>query len=111
MAGADLAPARALVYSGVTIRERGEMLCLTDMWRAAGADPSRHPTEWIRSAQAAEFIDHVLGVLRLSRDEAIQNVTGGADPGTWAHWQIGFAYATDLSPKFHAWCNSLVRQR
>ena len=35
MAGADLAPARALVYRDVPIRDRGEMLSLTDMWRAA----------------------------------------------------------------------------
>ena len=27
----------ALVYQGVTIRDRGEMLSLTDMWKAAGS--------------------------------------------------------------------------
>ena len=109
MAGADLAPARALVYRDVPIRDRGEMLSLTDMWRAAGADPSRQPAEWMRSAQAADFIDHILAILGISQDEAIQRVKGGSDPGTWAHWQIGFAYAKYLSPEFHAWCNEVVR--
>jgi hypothetical protein len=36
-----------LIYNGTQIRDRGEFLNLTDMWRAAGADPSRQPAEWL----------------------------------------------------------------
>ena len=28
-----------------------------------------------------------------------------------AHWQIGIAYAKYLSPEFHVWCNTVVRDR
>jgi hypothetical protein len=37
-------------------------------------------------------------------------LTGG-DVATRAHWQIGLAYAKSLSPKFHLWCNTVVRER
>jgi len=33
----------------------------------------------------------------------------GRSGGTWAHWQIGMAYAKYLSPALHAWFNSIVR--
>ena len=28
-----------------------------------------------------------------------------------AHWQIALAYAKYLSPEFHMWCNTVVRER
>jgi hypothetical protein len=34
---------------------------------------------------------------------------GRHNGATWAHWQIGLAYAKYLSPEFHAWCNEVVR--
>lgn len=98
-----------LTYNGLLIRNRGEMLCLTDMWKAAGSDPSKEPAAWQRSAQATEFIEFILGFLRISQDEAIQTVRGGRDPATWAHWQIGLAYAKYLSPEMHAQANTVWR--
>ncbi len=44
-----------------------------------------------------------------SHDELFQVVRGGPETATWAHWQIGLAYAKYLSPAFHAWCNEVVR--
>jgi hypothetical protein len=35
----------------------------------------------------------------------------GKGGGTFAHWQIGLAYAKYLSPEFHMWCNEVVRER
>ncbi|MBL6459160.1 KilA-N domain-containing protein [Belnapia sp. T6] len=29
--------------------------------------------------------------------------------GTWAHWQLALSYARYLSPRFHRWCNIVVR--
>ena len=59
MAGADLAPARALVYRDVPIRDRGEMLSLTDMWRAAG-EPARGvwvvQPDWAECWGAADLV-------------------------------------------------------
>ena len=85
------------------------MLCLTDMWRAAGSDPSKEPAIWRRQAATTEFVDYLGSILTINQDEAFQTVRGGSDPGTWAHWQIGLAYAKYLSPEFHAWCNTVVR--
>ncbi len=48
-----------LVYQGHAIRDDGEMLCLTDMWKSHGSDPAKKPAEWLRSAQAEEFIAFV----------------------------------------------------
>jgi hypothetical protein len=107
--GESVGVTSSLVYSGITIRDRAELLCLTDMWRAAGASPSKRPAEWLRSAAATDFIDYVVGDVGISHHEAIQVVRAGPDASTWAHWQIGFAYAKYLSPEFHAWCNSVVR--
>ncbi|NFV80030.1 KilA-N domain-containing protein [Magnetospirillum aberrantis] len=104
-----------LIYNGTAIRDRGEMLNLTDMWKAAGADPSRQPAEWLRSADAERFIEFLAESLNMgnSQDGENQGLTkvtrGGNDPRTEAHWQIGMAYAKYLSPEFHMWCNSVVR--
>ncbi len=34
----------------------------------------------------------------------------GRTGSTFAHWQIGLAYAKYLSPEFHMWCNTVVRR-
>ena len=96
----------ALIYNGSPIGERDEMLCLTDMWRASGAPENKRPNDWVASAQAREFADFIAGN---SGIELFQTVRGGQEPGTWAHWQLGMAYAKYLSPEFHAWCNEVVR--
>lgn len=35
----------------------------------------------------------------------------GKGGGTYAHWQLGLAYAKYLSPEFHICCNTVVRER
>ena len=74
------------------------MLNLTDMWRAAGADPSKRPANWARHDATVEFVEHLRGNVFPEHIEPFQTDRGGADPGTWAHWQIGLAYAKYLSP-------------
>jgi hypothetical protein len=99
----------ALVYNATPIQDRGEMLCLTDMWRAAGSEPAKGPYEWRRLPGSSDFIEHIGAVTGKSRDELFQVIRGGSDTATWAHWQIAMAYAKYLSPEFHAWCNEIVR--
>ena len=108
MAGADLAPARALVYRDVPIRDRGEMLSLTDMWRAAGEPASGRPADW-RRKEGADFIDFVQGTMPGGHSEVIQALNEGGQWNTWAHWQIGFAYAKYLSHEFHAFQDRRLR--
>jgi hypothetical protein len=98
----------SLQYQGQTINERDDMLSLTDMWRAAGGTDNKRPVDWLRSPSTSEFVEHISGVVGKSHDDLIQTLRGN-DAGTWAHWQIGLAYAKYLSPEFHAWCNEIVK--
>jgi hypothetical protein len=101
----------ALVYEGEIINAKSEMLSLTDMWRAAKSDPARQPSNWLASADAKRFVE-TLDVLE-PRNSGVQTKRGGRGVGgsTFAHWQIALAYAKYLSPEFHMWCNTVVRQR
>lgn len=101
-----------LVYNGNAITVKAEMLSLTDMWKAAGADENRKPSEWLRQDATRAFVECVVGTLEVGHTH-IQTKRGGRGKGgeTLAHWQIGLAYAKYLSPAFHMWCNQVVRER
>jgi hypothetical protein len=112
MTARDIAPT-PLVFNGEIIRDKPDTLCLTDMWKAGGSDPSRAPAEWLRSAEAQRFIAFLGETLNMgnSHIELVKTTRGGKSPGTWAHWQVGLAYAKYLSPEFHMWGNQVVRER
>lgn len=99
-----------LIFNGVQIHDKSDRLSLTDMWKAAGSEKSRQPSEWLASADAKRFIE-TLEILKPenSRFDLVKTQRGGKTPGTWAHWQIALAYAKYLSPEFHMWCNQVVR--
>lgn len=98
-----------LDYNGSVIRIDDDKLNLTDMWRAAGSPENREPYNWARKEGAA-FIEAVSLNLNLP-DSQVLTSTRGKNGGTTAHWQIGLAYAKYLSPEFHMWCNTVVRDR
>jgi hypothetical protein len=98
----------ALVFSGTNIRNRDDLLCLTDMWRAAGGDESKRPAEWLRQEGPQEFVRFIADNLNMGIDHIIIGERG-KDGGTWAHWQIGVAYAKYLSPELHAYVNQVFR--
>src|SRR5262245_12592921 len=99
-----------LVYQGVPIGARQEMLCLTDMWRATGSDPSKRPVIWKELPGKSEFIEHIALSLKVKEFDLFE-IERGRNGGTWAYWQVAFAYAHYLSPEFYAWCNEVVRDR
>jgi hypothetical protein len=101
--------AELLVYSGTRIRDRDEMLCLTDMWRAARSPEGKEPWRWAETEQAKQFVEFIADSLNLVKNEVWISERGRHDGGTWAHWQVALAYAKYLSPEFHAWCNDVVR--
>ena len=99
---------KELVYNGQTIHIRdGDMLSLTDMWRAADCPESGRPADWARK-EGRQFIEFTAGNLNVPIKHIVKSSRGGTNPGTWAHWQIGFAYAKYLNHAFHAWCNEVV---
>ena len=106
-----------LTLNNQAIRDQGEMLSLTDMWKAAGADESRKPYAWLRGEDANRFIEHLGDSIgnpeaRNSRFGLVDVSKGGATKGqTFAHWQVALAYAKYLSPAFHAACNVVIKER
>lgn len=112
----------AISFQGTPIRRTDERVNLTDMWRAAGSDKAKSPYEWLRQDGTVQFLEYLgetlnTGQGRVEKNAAPNGVSydlvhvdrGGREPGTWAHWQVGMAYAKYLSPEFHAWCNEVVR--
>ncbi len=108
----------AISFQGTPIRRTDERVNLTDMWRAAGSDPAKRPHEWLNLPGTAQFLEYLGENLKAEKsgfEKPAENgglfwtERGGRDPGTWAHWQVGMAYAKYLSPEFHAWCNEVVR--
>lgn len=99
----------ALVYNGEVIHAKSEMLSLTDMWKAAGADEAKRPANWARK-EGSDFIAHMEAVLNVPVGHIIRGERG-RNGNTWGHWQIALAYAKYLNPAFHEWCNSVVRER
>jgi hypothetical protein len=97
-----------LDFQGARVRLKDDALNLTDMWKAAGAPGSKPPAEWQRQSQATEFIDFIADTMGRAHNLLLWTKTGRSG-GTWAHWQIGMAYAKYLSPALHAWFNSIVR--
>lgn len=97
-----------LDYGGARVRLKGDALNLTDMWRAAGADTQKQPAKWQALQQAADFMAYIAETLGKNESLLVWSKEGRGG-GTWAHWQIGMAYAKYLSPAFHAWCNSIIR--
>lgn len=102
--------------------EDGMWWSLTDMWKAAGSPKLQKPSDWIRQADVQAFISAVeqqyhkdlAADARRNRNakstlmfpSAIRRSTGGI----FGYWQIALAFAKYLSPKFHIWCNSVVRR-
>jgi hypothetical protein len=114
-----------LTYQGSRIRLRGAMLNLTDMWQAANRPPNRRPSDWLALEETARFRTHagthhtdatdlfapnagLAGICHLDSDGLVATVRGNQG-GTWAHWPLALAYARDLSPPFHLWCNTVLR--
>lgn len=102
---------KALIYKGEIVNARSEMLSLTDMWKAVKGDETRRPADWLASVDAKRFIDVVAETTDAENSgiALVETKKGGKAQGTWAHWQIGLAYAKYLSPEFHVWCNTVVR--
>ncbi len=120
-----MTPTSALSYQGTTIRLRGAMLNLTDIWRAAGCPEYRRPIHCLVLEETTRFRAHAQAhltepevpvspniiqddIIRLDPDGFVAT-TRGRHGGTWAHWQLALSYARYLSPEFHLWCNTVVR--
>jgi hypothetical protein len=99
-------------YQGRPVHARpDEKVNLTDMWKAAGADPNKRPAEWLRRESTVEFSAalETMGLAHTLTDVEPGNPRTGKPPTSWAHWHLALAYARYLSPTFHVWCNDVIR--
>ena len=125
-AAPDRDAADTLTYEGMAIRQRGPMLNLTDMWRAAGRLAYRRPAIWLDMEETKRFRAYTrwrwsdaaditsgpnitVGDICPIEPDGLVATARGNGGSTWAHWQLALAYARYLSPAFHAWCNAVVR--
>ncbi len=74
-----------LSYNGIDVRNSndGEMLNLTDMWKACGSDPSKRPAKWMETDAAKDFVEYVrenIGIRRTDTD-IIRKESGGKGGG------------------------------
>lgn len=69
------------------------MLSVTDVWRAAGGDDGKRPAQWLRLPTSDLFLEYIETTVGLSHSDLIQSLNEGGTWNTWAHWQIGMAYA------------------
>lgn len=97
-------------YNGTIIHQRDEMVSLTDMWRAAGSNPKKATTFWWRTGPVQEFAALVSDNLKADLSQ-VYETRAGRGGGTFAHWQLAMAYAKFLSPQFHMWANTVIRER
>lgn len=96
-----------LNYNGHVITDKGDMLSLTDMWKAAGEPEGKRPANWARK-EGEPFIEAVGMSLNVPHGH-IMKTQRGKGGATLAHWQVGLAYAKYLDHGFHMWCNTQVR--
>jgi hypothetical protein len=99
----------ALTIGSHAIRRDGDMWCITDLWRAAGAPTEKRPAEYLRYDGKAfvEFLATSLdvGEAHIKKTRKI----GGGGGETWTHWQIALAYAKWIDHAFHARVNEVYK--
>lgn len=101
----------ALAVDGHKIRRNGDLWCMTDLWRAAGAPAGKRPSNWLRK-DGASFLEFLRDSLDVPHGHIVKtSKKAGAKPGgeTWGHWQLALAYAKALSHPFHARVNEVYR--
>lgn len=80
------------------------MISLTDLWKASGQNKNQDPPQWLRLPGTRKFIV-VLEKKIMGFSHDLIKSKGGS--GTYAHWQIGLAYAKYLSPELHMHVNEI----
>lgn len=98
-----------------------QTICLTDMWRASGADPFKKVAHWQRLTSTKQLINKVktelqTGVLDLQPGSSVElkgliqkrKTQDGYNAETWGHQLLAIAYAEYLDVSFHLWCLHVV---
>lgn len=100
-------------YQGAVVAWDGDggMVCLTDLWRAAGSPPRQRPVDWMDTLEAQRYIE---ACCRRENNVVASDLIftrqgrGDAGAGTWATKLIGLGYAQYLNADLYAECNAFV---
>lgn len=99
-----------LSYNGVDIDvDDGRLVCLNDMWKAAGSPPNKDPRQYKRYG-GIELADALATWTGVDRAHIWKSKRGRHLSGVWAHWQVAIGYAEYLSPQFHLYVIEAFRQ-
>ncbi len=94
-----------LMLSGRQIRvDEDGYICLNDMHKASGGDPSNKPAFFLRNDKTVKYLAAVRNKLKLQKCNFNDPVkkTKGRYGGTWVHELAAYRYASWLSPEFEA---------
>lgn len=87
-----------------------DMISLTDLWKQAGSIREKAPNFWLNQDSTKEFIDMAASMLNATSN-CIIKTRRGKGGGTYAHKNIGLAYAKYLDAKLHVLVNEVFFQR
>lgn len=93
-----------------TIGRNGELLSLTDLWKAAGSLQGKEPAQWLRQDATQQLIETASGILNVCQNHIIKSKRGKSG-GSYAHKNIALAYAKYLDPALHVLVNEVFFQR
>jgi hypothetical protein len=99
---------KLIELDGQRVAFKGDMISLTDLWRAGGQPEGKRPDDWKKDAGNRAFLEHVALVVN-APVEGIWKGTRGKTGKTLAHWHIAMSYARYLDPAFAVRCNEIVR--
>jgi len=92
------------------IHYEGEMVNLTDLWKAAGSPPNKRVVDWLRNETTDDFIETISIILKREKSHLLK-VKPGKGGGTISHKNIALAYAKWLDPKIHVLVNQIFFER
>ncbi len=82
-----------LNYRGQKIKVKNDLLCLTDFWKAVGRPKNKSAPQWLRLPQTINFMIKLES--KIGHPQALVEKCDKSE--TFAHWQLGLAYAKYLS--------------
>ena len=96
-------------YNKIKIKFGNDLINLTNMWKACKGTKNQKPAHWLQRIDIQKFMKSLEKKLKGTSHVPFKTIKG-RNGGTYAHWQIGLAYAQYLDPFFHFWCNERIKE-
>lgn len=94
----------------IDVHKQGEMISLTDLWKAAGSPTTKAPKFWLEQDYAKGFIQSLCKIQKVTQDYLIK-VKRGKGGGTLANVQIALEYAQYLNADLAVKVNQVFLER